>query len=139
MSGGPARLVRELWVLPIRLYQGTLSRLTPPTCRFRPTCSQYAVEAVRNRGVLEGSLRSAWRLLRCHPFSEGGWDLPPPPRAAASEAPDDPPAAGPGSEPPAPLSCASPEPRAPSPCESSPPPSSSPSSAPAPAPGPPRR
>ncbi len=76
--------LRQLFVLPIRIYQGTLSRITPATCRFRPTCSQYAVEAVTNRGVLVGSIYATWRILRCNPFVEGGWDLPPPPRGQAS-------------------------------------------------------
>lgn len=75
--------LRRLYVLPIRVYQGTLSRITPATCRFRPTCSQYAVEAVTNRGVVVGSLYAAWRILRCNPFVEGGWDLPPPPPGEA--------------------------------------------------------
>jgi len=72
--------LRWLVVLPIRLYQGCISRFTPATCRFRPTCSQYAVEAIERRGVLKGSLLAAWRILRCHPFSKGGWDPVPPSR-----------------------------------------------------------
>ncbi len=131
--GGPLRLLRELAVLPVVVYQRTLSRITPPTCRFRPTCSQYAVEAVRNRGVLEGGLRAAWRLLRCHPFSEGGWDLPPGPRGDDAT---DPGAPGAGSGGAAPLSCASHETPAPDPCASPSPPCPSPSSPPAPGPPP---
>lgn len=81
--------LRQLFLLPIHIYQGTLSRITPATCRFRPTCSQYAVEAVTNRGILVGSLYATWRILRCNPFVEGGWDLPPEPRNhAACDHPD---------------------------------------------------
>jgi putative membrane protein insertion efficiency factor len=69
--------IRQLVILPIRIYQGTISRITPATCRFRPTCSQYAVEAIQNRGVFVGSAYTLWRLMRCNPFVEGGWDLPP--------------------------------------------------------------
>ncbi len=69
--------VRQLVVLPIRIYQRTISRITPPTCRFSPTCSQYTLEAIENRGVLIGGLYGAWRILRCNPFVEGGWDPPP--------------------------------------------------------------
>mgnify|MGYP002631431246 CR=1 FL=1 len=75
--------VRQLFVLPIRIYQGTLSRITPATCRFKPTCSQYTVESIENRGILVGGLYSCWRILRCNPFSDGGWDLPPAPKGAA--------------------------------------------------------
>ena len=68
---------RQLVVLPIRIYQSTLSRITPATCRFKPTCSQYTVEAIENRGVFIGGLHATWRILRCNPFTDGGWDLPP--------------------------------------------------------------
>lgn len=67
-------LLRQAFILPIRLYQGTISRVTPATCRFKPTCSQYAVEAVECHGIWRGSLYTIWRLLRCNPFVEGGWD-----------------------------------------------------------------
>lgn len=43
-------------------------------CRFRPTCSQYAYQAIRKYGILKGGLKAFWRILRCHPFSKGGWD-----------------------------------------------------------------
>lgn len=58
----------------IRGYQLTLSRVRPPSCRFLPTCSQYAYEAINRYGVMKGSLLTAWRLVRCHPFSRGGYD-----------------------------------------------------------------
>jgi hypothetical protein len=83
------RFLRELVVAPIRLYQRFLSPLKPPTCRFQPTCSAYAVEAVRVHGVFKGLVLSTWRLLRCQPFSKGGLDPVPPPRGAPP--PPDPP------------------------------------------------
>ncbi len=70
----------EALILPIRGYQRFLSPFTPPTCRFRPTCSAYAVEALRTHGLLRGLALSVRRILRCHPFSEPGPDPVPPPR-----------------------------------------------------------
>ena len=58
----------------IRIYQLTISPWLPECCRFRPTCSVYAVEALRKHGVLKGGLLSAWRILRCNPFCKGGDD-----------------------------------------------------------------
>jgi len=58
----------------IRLYQLTLSRVMTPSCRFMPTCSQYAYEAIVKFGVLKGILLGAGRLVRCHPFHPGGYD-----------------------------------------------------------------
>lgn len=66
----------------VRLYQGTLSAVTPSTCRYYPSCSEYAAQAIAARGLLRGSLLAAWRLLRCNPFSAGGYD--PGPWAAES-------------------------------------------------------
>lgn len=74
------RWLRELCVAPLRFYQRFVSPWKPPMCRFHPTCSQYAIEAVREHGVIRGGLLSTWRLLRCHPFAKGGHD-PVPPRA----------------------------------------------------------
>ncbi len=75
------RWLRELAVLPIRLYSRYLSPLTPPTCRFRPTCSSYTHEAILRHGILKGILLGTWRILRCQPFSEGGYEPVPPPGA----------------------------------------------------------
>jgi putative membrane protein insertion efficiency factor len=58
----------------IRLYQNTLSKVLPSVCRFQPTCSQYAVEAIRKYGLARGSWLAASRVVRCNPFSEGGYD-----------------------------------------------------------------
>jgi hypothetical protein len=70
--------LRRLYVLPIRLYQRLLSPLTPPSCRFEPSCSEYGAQAVLAHGILKGTLLGAWRILRCHPFAEGGADPVPP-------------------------------------------------------------
>lgn len=58
----------------IRSYQKYLSPGLPPRCRYAPTCSQYALEALRVHGLFKGTILAAWRLLRCNPFSRGGVD-----------------------------------------------------------------
>jgi uncharacterized protein len=58
----------------IRLYQLTLSRVLPSVCRFKPTCSQYALEAIQKYGFLRGLRLAVSRVLRCNPFTEGGYD-----------------------------------------------------------------
>ena len=65
----------------VRLYQLTVSPLLGPCCRYAPSCSAYAVEALRVHGVWRGLALAAWRVLRCHPLAEGGYDPVPPPRA----------------------------------------------------------
>jgi putative membrane protein insertion efficiency factor len=67
-------LPQRLLALLIRGYQRLLSPLLPPSCRFYPSCSQYALEAVNRHGVLKGSWLAARRLARCHPFNAGGFD-----------------------------------------------------------------
>ena len=74
MSGAPARL---LAVAAIRLYQITLSGWLGGQCRFHPTCSSYALSAIRARGAIVGSAFAIWRILRCNPFGAGGMDPPP--------------------------------------------------------------
>jgi uncharacterized protein len=59
---------------PIRLYQRFISPLFPRRCEYEPTCSAYALEAVRSFGAFRGMVLAAWRLLRCNPFSHGGHD-----------------------------------------------------------------
>jgi putative membrane protein insertion efficiency factor len=63
-----------LLALPIRLYKRWLSPLLPPACRFHPTCSVYALEALQKHGALRGLRLILWRLLRCQPFHPGGFD-----------------------------------------------------------------
>ena len=67
-------LARRCVTAVFRGYKYLLSPLLPPACRFVPTCSQYAIEAVEKHGVLRGLLMAAWRILRCHPFARGGYD-----------------------------------------------------------------
>lgn len=58
----------------LRSYKNIISPLLPQSCRFTPTCSEYAIEAVQQRGVIRGLLLAGFRLLRCHPFAKGGYD-----------------------------------------------------------------
>ena len=58
----------------IRFYQTAVSPLFPPRCRFIPTCSQYGLEAIERFGALKGGLLTLWRILRCNPWSRGGYD-----------------------------------------------------------------
>ena len=67
-------LVARMIVALIRGYKYILSPLFPPACRFYPTCSAYTQEAITKYGVIRGSLKGVWRILRCHPFSRGGYD-----------------------------------------------------------------
>ena len=68
------RVVRGALVLAVRGYQVAISPLLPPSCRYYPTCSQYAVEALERHGALRGSWLALRRILRCHPFRPGGYD-----------------------------------------------------------------
>ncbi len=65
---------RRMVLLPIRGYQKFVSPGLPPSCRFTPSCSQYALEAVSKYGALKGTWLAARRLVRCHPFHPGGYD-----------------------------------------------------------------
>ena len=69
--------MRAVAVLPIRLYQLLVSPFLPAsTCKYHPSCSEYAVLAIRKHGVLKGAAMAVWRLLRCNPWSLGGVDYP---------------------------------------------------------------
>jgi hypothetical protein len=63
---------------PIRIYRRWISPWKPPTCRFSPTCSAYAIEALERHGLLRGSALAVWRILRCQPFGTPGFDPVPP-------------------------------------------------------------
>jgi hypothetical protein len=59
---------------PILLYQRAVSPLLPSRCKYHPSCSEYAVQAIRTQGVLRGLVLAGWRILRCNPWSHGGFD-----------------------------------------------------------------
>ncbi len=58
----------------VRVYQYTLRGFIGPNCRFCPSCSDYAIEALRTHGALKGGMKAGWRILRCNPWNEGGYD-----------------------------------------------------------------
>ena len=66
--------MKAIAIAPIRAYQRFVSPLIPRRCKYHPTCSAYAVDAVREFGVLRGFVLAGWRLLRCNPWSHGGVD-----------------------------------------------------------------
>jgi putative membrane protein insertion efficiency factor len=67
-------LARRIALAPVRAYQRAISPALPRRCRYHPTCSEYAVQAIETYGILRGAVLAAWRLLRCNPFSHGGYD-----------------------------------------------------------------
>jgi uncharacterized protein len=67
-------VIRSLAVGVLRVYQRTISPAFPRRCKYHPTCSEYAVQAIRGYGLMRGSVLAAWRLLRCNPLSHGGYD-----------------------------------------------------------------
>ena len=66
--------MKHIMIWLIRLYKKYISPLKPPCCRFTPTCSAYAIEAFQKRGFFAGFILMTWRILRCNPFSKGGYD-----------------------------------------------------------------
>ena len=70
--------MRRVLVFLIRIYQKALSPLLGKNCRFEPTCSQYAVEAITVHGCIKGCILAAWRIVRCNPWGGMGWDPVPP-------------------------------------------------------------
>ena len=70
--------MKYLFILPIRFYRRFISPLLPPSCRFTPSCSQYALNAFRERNVFAALILTVWRILRCNPFGRGGYDPVPP-------------------------------------------------------------
>jgi uncharacterized protein len=69
-----SQIARTFMLVLLRGYKWAISPLLPPACRFVPTCSDYAMEAVDRYGPFRGSLMAAARVLRCHPFAQGGYD-----------------------------------------------------------------
>ena len=71
-------MLKKIVIFLIRFYRKNISPYKSFTrCKYIPTCSEYAIEAIEKYGVLKGGLLSAWRILRCNPFSKGGFDLVP--------------------------------------------------------------
>ena len=68
------RVLRELALLPLRFYRRFVSPALPKRCKYHPSCSEYAVEAVRSYGLARGTVLAGWRVLRCNPWSHGGHD-----------------------------------------------------------------
>jgi len=78
--------VKRVTLQLLKGYKWGISPMLPPACRYTPTCSEYAMEAVERYGVLRGGLKAAGRILRCHPFAKGGYD----PVVGQASANDDP-------------------------------------------------
>ena len=72
--GRAARVARMAVVAPIAAYRHLISPLIGPRCKYEPSCSRYAIDAVREFGILRGFILAGWRLLRCNPWSYGGYD-----------------------------------------------------------------
>ena len=68
------RVLKTLLLTLLRAYKWALSPFLPPACRYVPTCSEYAAEAIERHGAFRGSAMAIWRVLRCHPFVRGGYD-----------------------------------------------------------------
>jgi putative membrane protein insertion efficiency factor len=66
--------LRHVAIAPIRFYQRIVSPAIPQRCKYAPTCSAYATQAIREYGILRGLVLASWRLLRCNPWSHGGFD-----------------------------------------------------------------
>jgi putative membrane protein insertion efficiency factor len=66
--------LKQIIIFIVRFYQATVRHIMPSACKFRPTCSEYFIEAVQKKGALRGSMLGIWRILRCNPFSKGGYD-----------------------------------------------------------------
>ncbi len=69
-------MIARVLIYFVRMYQNTISPMIGASCRFSPTCSEYAVLAIERHGVVKGLWKAVWRIARCHPFSSGGVDLP---------------------------------------------------------------
>ncbi len=73
-TGTLTRVLRTLATAPIIAYRRFVSPAIPRRCKYEPTCSRYAVDAIRQYGILKGLVLAGWRLLRCNPWSHGGYD-----------------------------------------------------------------
>lgn len=70
--------MKQLLLGLIKFYRKFISPMTPPACRFHPTCSQYGLEAIETHGAMKGAYLTVKRILKCHPFHPGGFDPVPP-------------------------------------------------------------
>jgi len=66
--------LRKIFISIIKIYQKNISPLFPPSCRYYPSCSEYSIKAINKFGVVKGTVKAIWRILRCNPFSKGGFD-----------------------------------------------------------------
>jgi uncharacterized protein len=66
--------MKKIFIIILKAYKKYLSPLLPKSCRFYPTCSEYAADAINKYGILKGSIKSIYRILRCNPFNKGGYD-----------------------------------------------------------------
>lgn len=76
MYGPAVKAIQTMMVWMVRTYQFTVGRILPPSCRFYPSCSEYARQSLIRHGPLKGLWRSVLRVCKCHPFHPGGVDLP---------------------------------------------------------------
>ena len=67
-------MIKKVMILLIKFYRRYISPMSQPRCKYLPTCSQYAIEAIEKYGAIRGGIMSFWRILRCNPFSKGGFD-----------------------------------------------------------------
>lgn len=68
--------MKKILISLIKFYQKFISPVLPSSCRYHPSCSNYAILAIEKYGVIKGSIKAIWRILRCNPFSKGGVDYP---------------------------------------------------------------
>ncbi|MFC2145192.1 membrane protein insertion efficiency factor YidD [Actinomycetota bacterium] len=66
--------MKKIIIFFIRIYKRFISPILPDSCRFYPSCSQYAIEAIEKHGVFKGGMMTSYRILRCNPFNKGGYD-----------------------------------------------------------------
>lgn len=66
--------LKILIILLIKIYKKIISPIFPSTCRYYPTCSSYAIQAIEKKGIIKGTIKAFYRILRCNPFSKGGYD-----------------------------------------------------------------
>ncbi|MBP3839159.1 MAG: membrane protein insertion efficiency factor YidD [Prevotella sp.] len=74
ITRGTRLMLTGILLMPILFYQRCISPFTPPSCRFQPTCSAYAIEALKKHGPLKGLWLAIWRILRCNPWGGSGYD-----------------------------------------------------------------